>query len=473
MSMAGKLLQILALCLCLARSELTLSAQAELPRVPISALWSDGTRLLIGQGSTLSEVMPIGERLLIRWQIGLGRGTLQAITACAPFIFVLSADGLSVLDTERRERAFVRGGGHRLACNADQVWVAALGAGVRRYQVTADGSLSTLPSIQTVAQDVTASGADAFWVAEGELGVRRYALNGEVQLWLNAFTPAQIVRERDEKLFIGYGAQLSIVSLGASPQVIGTATLILSDARLTDLLIAGERIYAGRQHSSGRGASLIVFELSATDALRLVAQFGEDGDGAQLGALGAELFVVGSSTLTWLRFDQATPRVIMMWSAARSQCAPNAPTDPQPSDGAQVRNGRLRLEWRASCADSFELWLDGALLATVPPSIDPESERPRHSYAVALDEGVHRWQVIALGANGVRAASPTWRVHVTSEGLLGTPSALSGSLLYQPPLVARMLAESLLTLGAAACGGLLIVIAAAWWLGKRAQQRQW
>ncbi len=473
MAVASKLLRILALCLCLARSELLLSAQAELPRAPISALWSDGTRVLIGQGSTLSEVMPIGERLLIRWQVGLGRGALQAMAVCAPFIFVLSADGLSVLDVERRERAFARGGGHRVACNADQVWVAALGAGVRRYQVTADGRLSALTPIQTVAHDVTASGANAFWVAEGELGVRRYALNGEVQLWLDAFTPAQIVRERDDKLFIGYGAQLSIVSLGASPQVIGTATLIPSDARLTDLLIAGDRIYAGRQHSSGRGASLVVFELSAADALRLVAQFGEDGDGAQLGAFGAELFIVGGSTFTWLRFDQATPRLVMTWSAVSSQCAPNAPTDPQPSDGAQVRSGRLRLEWRASCADSFELWLDGTLLATVPPSAETDSERPLHGYTVALDEGVHRWQVIALGADGARVASPTWRVHVTSEGLLGTPIAPSGSLLYQPLPAARALAEAILTLSAAACGGLLVVIAAAWWLGRRAQQRQW
>jgi hypothetical protein len=469
--MASKLLRILALCLCLARSELALNAQAELPRAPISALWSDGTRLLIGQGGTLSEVTPIDERLLIRWQVGLGRGALQAVAVCAPFIFVLSADGLSALDAEQRERAFVRGGGHRLACNADQVWIAALGAGVRRYQVTADGRLSALPSIQTVAQDVTASGADAFWVAEGELGVRRYALNGEVQLWLNAFTPAQIVRERDGKLFIGYGAQLSIVSLGALPQAIGAASLIPADAELADLLIVGDRIYAGRQHSSGRGASLIVFELSAANALRLIAQFGEDGNGARLGALGAELFIVGGSTFTWLRFDQATPRAVMTWSAVLSQCAPNAPTDPQPSDGAQVRDGRLRLEWRASCADSFELWLDGALLATVLPSTDAESERPSHGYAVALDEGVHRWQVIALGANGARAASPTWRVYVASDGLLGTPSAPSGSLLYQPPFAARTLIEAILMLSAAACGGLLIVIAAAWWLGKRAQQR--
>jgi hypothetical protein len=458
---------------CLARAELTLSAQAELPRVPISALWSDGTRLLIGQGSTLSEVTPKDERLLIRWQIGLGRGALQAFAVCAPFIFVLSADGLSVLDAERRERAFAHGGGHRLACTADQVWIAALGAGVRRYRVAADGRLSALPSIQAVAQDVTASGADAFWVAERELGVRRYNLNGEAQLWLNAFTPAQVVRERDGKLFIGYGARLSILSLGALPQAIGAAALIPDDAELTDLLIVGSRIYASRQHSSGRGASLIVFELSAANVLRLVAQFGDDGNGARLGALGAELFIVSSSAFTWLRFEQETPRVIATWSAVLPHCAPNAPTDPQPSDGAQVRDGRLRLAWRASCAESFELWLDGALLATVLPLDDTESERPLHDYTVTLDEGVHRWQVVALGADGARAASPIWRVYVASEGLLSTPSAPSGSLLYQPSFAVRTLADAIVILSAAACGGLLLVIAAAWWLGRRAQQRQW
>lgn len=471
--MASKLLRILALCLCLTRSELTLNAQAELPRAPISTLWSDGARLLIGQGSTLSEVTPTGDRLLIRWQIGLGRGALQAIAVCAPFIFVLSADGLSVLDAERRERAFARGGGHRIACNADQVWIAALSAGVRRYQVAADGKLSALSPVQTVAQDVTPSGADAFWVAEREIGVRRYNLNGEAQLWLNAFTPAQVVRERDGRLFIGYGAQLSVVSLGAQPQVIGAAALVPDDATLTDLLIAGNRIYAGRQHRSGRGASLIIFELSSTNTLRLVAQFGEDGNGAQLGALGAELFIVSGSTFTWLRVERESPRLIVTWSAAPPRCAPNAPTDPQPADGAQVRSGEVTLQWRASCADSFELWLDSALLATVLPSTDAESERPLHNYTVSLSEGVHRWQVIALGANEARAASPIWRVHVTSEGLLGTPIAPAGDPIYQPPLGVRTLTDALLTIGLAACGGLLIVIMAAWWLGVRAQRRRW
>jgi hypothetical protein len=64
-------------------------------------------------------------------------------------------------------------------------------------------------------------------------------------------------------------------------------------------------------------------------------------------------------------------------------------------------------------------------------------------------------------------------VYVTSDGLLGTPNAPSGSLLYQPPFAVRTLTDAILVLGAATCGGLLIVIAAAWWLGKRAQQRRW
>lgn len=409
----------------------------------------------------------------MRWQVGLGRGALQAIAVCAPFTFVLSADGLSVLDAERRERAFARGGGHRLACNGDQVWVAALGAGVRRYRVGADGRLTALATIRTAlpAYDVVPSSTTAFWVAEGADGVRRYALDGTILLWLNVFTPAQVVREHSGKLFIGHGAQLSILSLGEPLQLIGSATLTPSDAVIADLLVTGNRVYAGRRHASGRGASLIAFELVGT-ALRIVGQFGEDGDGARLGAIGTELFVVSGSAFTWLRFTTNSPRVVLTWSVTQTRCALNAPTDPQPSDGAQVRRGSVTFQWRASCAAAYELWLEGALLATILPTEHAEFERPWHSYSTELREGTYRWQVIALGTNGARLASPTWRVTVADEGLLSTAIAPRLALLYQPPLsVARTLGEALLALSAAFCGGLLIVVVAAWWLGIRAQRR--
>ncbi len=451
------------------------SGQAELPRMPISALWSDGTRLLIGQGSTLSEVVPTADRLLIGWQIGIGRGALQAISVCAPFTFVLSADGLSVLDAKQRERAFARGGGHRMACSSDQVWVAALGAGVRRYRVSAEGRLTALEPLRTAAPayDVTPSGTASFWVAEGTQGVRRYDLDGRALLWLNAFAPAQVVREQDNMLYIGHGAQLSILTLGGQPRMLGSATLVPSDAALADLLIVGSRIYAGRQHASRSGPSVLAFELSGA-GLRLSGEFGQNGDGARLGAVGRELFVVGSSTFAWLRLIEATPRVIMEWSAVVPRCTLNAPTDPQPADGAQVPDGNMTFQWRASCAESFELWLDGVLIAAVPPTHAPEAERPLHSYTFWLREGTHRWQVIALDANGARLASPVWRVTVFSEGLLSTLSAPRRELLYQPPpLAVQTLGEALALLGAAVCGGLSIVILAAWWLGMRAQRRCW
>ncbi|PJF31679.1 MAG: hypothetical protein CUN51_01700 [Candidatus Thermofonsia Clade 1 bacterium] len=449
--------------------------QTELPRLPISALWSDGSRLLIGQGGTLSEVVPTAERLLVSWQIGLGRGALQAIAVCAPFIFVLSADGVSVLDSDRRERAFGRGGGHRIACNGDQVWIAALGAGVRRYRFSPDGRLTALEPIRTTtpAYDVVPSGGTAFWVAEGAEGVRRYNFDGTVQLWLNTFAPAQVVHERENVLYIGHSAQLSILRLSDPLRLIGSASLTPSDATLSDLLIVGNRIYAGRQHASGRGASLIAFELLGSE-LRLIGQFGEDSDGARLGAVGIELFVVSGSAFTWLRFTEAAPRVVMTWSARAPRCALNIPTDPQPADGAQVSEGSVTLQWRASCAESFELWLDGAMIATVPSVQDAQSDRPLHSYALQLTEGVHRWQVIALDNGGARLASPMWRVSVRSEGLLSTISAPRRELLYQPPPFAvRTPSEALTLLGMAFCSGLLVVIVAAWWLGVRAQRRYW
>ncbi|PJF35861.1 MAG: hypothetical protein CUN49_08390 [Candidatus Thermofonsia Clade 1 bacterium] len=474
--MARKCFYILALCLMVYTTipEALSKAQAELPRKPISALWSDGTRLLIGQGGMLSEVAPSADSLLIRWQIGLGRGTLQAIAVCAPFTFALSADGLSVLDAQRRERAFARGGGHRLACNADQVWVAALGAGVRRYQVAADGKLTPLAQIQTAghAHDIVPSGSAAFWIAEGEAGVRRYGLDGTALLWLNAFVPAQVVRESGNRLFIGHGAQLSVVALGELPQMLGGATLVPDEATIADVLVVGARVYVGRHHGSGRGAALIAFELTA-GGLRLIAQFGETGDGATLGAVGDELFLIGAGSLTWLRLSQGALTAIMAWSATAPHCALNTPTDPQPEDGAQVRPGRLLLQWRASCADSFELWLDGALFAEVTPAVETETERPWHSYAVELREGTRAWQVVALDSSGARLAGPIWRVIVTSEGLLSTPDVPRQAPLYQPPFAARSLAESLLLLGAALCGGLSIIILAAWWLGVRAQRRTW
>jgi hypothetical protein len=317
------------------------------------------------------------------------------------------------------------------------------------------------------------SGSTAFWVAEGVEGVRRYNFDGTVQLWLNTFAPAQVVRERESALYIGHGAQLSILRLDDPLRIIGSASLMPSDATLSDLLIVGNRIYAGRQHASGRGASLIAFELLGSE-LRLIGQFGEDGDGARLGAVGVELFVVSGSAFTWLRFTEAAPRVVMTWSARAPRCALNIPTDPQPADGAQVSEGSVTLQWRASCAESFELWLDGAMIATVPSVQDAQSDRPLHSYALQLTEGVHRWQVIALDNGGARLASPMWRVSVRSEGLLSTISAPRRELLYQPPPFAvRTPSEALILLGMAFCSGLLVVIVAAWWLGVRAQRRYW
>lgn len=482
--MAHGISRKLALLMALSTLLISLRAhgQTELPRLPISALWSDGTRLLVGQGATLYEVLPSAESLVVRWQRNLARGALQAITVCAPFIFALSADGLSVLDADGRELTFGRGGGHRLACNADQVWVAALGAGVRRYQVSAEGKLTAREPIRTTAaaHDVIPSDGAFFWVAESTEGVRLYDFEGTVRLWLNAFTPAQVVRYSSGRLFVGHGAQLSILTVGgdgSAPQVIGAATLSPNDAHLADLLVVGNRLYVGRIHTSGRGAALIAFDFFGANTLRVVGQFGEDGGGARLGQVGEDIFVTGGSSFSHVRFNGETPILITNWLAAELRCTLNAPTDPQPADGAQVAGGTLTLSWRASCAESFEVRVDGALIATVLPdasseSANAESDRPQHSYTVPLPNGEHTWQVVALGADGMGVASPTWRFEVAAEGLAGTAAAPRGERLYRPPLLdLQTPAAALAVLCAASCGGLLLIIGAAWWLGVRAQRR--
>ncbi len=482
--MAHSISRKLALLMALSTLLISLRAygQTELPRLPISALWSDGTRLLVGQGATLYEVLPAEGSLAVRWQRNLARGALQAITVCAPFIFALSADGLSVLDAAGRELAFGRGGGHRLACNADQVWIAALGGGVRRYQVGVDGRLTEREPIRTTAaaHDVIPSDGAFFWVAESTEGVRLYDFEGTVRLWLNAFTPAQVVRYSGGRLFIGHGAQLSILAVGgegSTPQVIGVATLAPDDARLADVLVVGNRLYVGRIHASGRGAALIAFDFFGVDTLRFVGQFGEDGGGARLGQVGADIFVTGGSSFSRVRFEGETPRLIASWLAAEMRCTLNAPTDPQPADGAQVAGGTLTLSWRASCAESFEVRVDGALIATVRSangenSAAAEADRPQHSHAVQLAAGQHTWQVLALGADGIVAASPTWRFEVALDGLAETAAPLSGKLLYRPPLLdLQTPSAALAALCAASCGGLLLIVAAAWWLGARAQRR--
>jgi hypothetical protein len=481
--MAHSISRKLALLMALSTLLISLRAhgQTELPRLAISALWSDGTRLLVGQGATLYEVLPSGESLTVRWQRNLARGALQAITVCAPFIFALSADGLSVLAADGRELAFGRGGGHRLACNADQVWVAALGAGVRRYQVGVDGRLTAREPIRTTAaaHDVIPSDGAFFWVAESTEGVRLYDFEGTVRLWLNAFTSAQVVRYSSGRLFIGHGAQLSILAVGgdgSAPQVIGAATLSPNDAHLADLVVVGNRLYVGRVHASGRGASLIAFDFFGVNTLRVVGQFGEDGGGARLGQVGTDIFVTGGSSFSRVRFDGETPTLITSWLAAERRCTLNVPTDPQPADGAQVAGNTLTLSWRASCAESFEVRVDGALIATLIPaaaeSADSESDRPQHSQIVQLSDGEHTWQVLALGADRMGVASPMWRFEVTSEGLAETAAAPRGERLYHPPFLdLQTPAAALAALCAASCGGLLLIIAAAWWLGVRAQRR--
>lgn len=482
--MAHSISRKLALLIALGTLLISLRAygQTELPRLPISALWSDGTRLLVGQGATLYEVLPSADRLAVRWQRNLARGALQAITVCAPFIFALSADGLSVLNADGRELAFGRGGGHRLACNADQVWVAALGAGVRRYQVSPEGKLAAREPIRTTAaaHDVIASDGAFFWVAESTEGVRLYDFEGTVRLWLNAFTPSQVVRYGSGHLFVGHGAQLSILAVGgdgSAPQLVGAATLAPDDALLADLLVVGNRLYVGRTHPSGRGAALIAFDFFGSNTLRVVGQFGTDGGGARLGQVGADIFVTGGSSFSRVRFEDETPMLIASWLAAEMRCTLNAPTDPQPADGAQVADGTLTLSWRASCAESFEVRVDGALIATVTPADGEDSaavgsDRPQHSHTVQLAAGEHTWQVLALGADGIGAASPTWRFEVAPDGLAETAAAPSGELLYCPPLFdLQTPSAALAALCAASCGGLLLIIAAAWWLGVRAQRR--
>jgi hypothetical protein len=470
-----KLLIVLIAALCTAGTDIARSQDAPTIRGLVTALRLDGDRLLIGQGPTLVEARVTADNVEVLRRIDLGRHDLRAIAVYQGMTLALSEDGLTTLDANGSVIDFARGGGQRLAVKSGRVYVAALSAGVRLLKVDAAGRLTRLGTIQTPgpAADLAPEGDNWLWVAEGDSGVRLYDAANPVAvsalLWLGSLTPVTAVRVAGARLYVGHGRQVSILdTLNVhAPRVLGTFFLEGDTARVSDLLIQGNRAYAGRIDT--QGADVVALDISDAKAITPVARFGDDGAGERLVLHGDDLFI-GSSRLGLrrVRFGAGNPVLVAAWEplGAVSPCPVTAPNSPRPPNLGETPGGLVTLTWTAACnPKAYELQIDGTPVAVLNAP----------TYTFSPQRGVITWQVTAIDETGQRAPGPVWTFESLADGWLAVPArAPQTALLYTPPLEIKLQTPGavLAATCAALLAGLLVIVGGAWLIGMWAENRR-
>lgn len=455
------------------------AAQGNLPDGRVTALWSDGSRLLIGQESSLTETLPTTDDLnpLATWD--LSGESLRDVAICLTFRVILSSDGLRVLNSEGRVLDVLRGGGQRLACNDDMLYVAALEAGVRRFRLNPSGTLTSLPSIKTAGAvwGVIITERRDLWTAEGDSGVGIYSTDGSPRLRLDQMSPAYAIFRRNGQVMIGHGGAISVLEASSDPPMLIASSQLLTEARITDLTALGARIYAAVETASRTGIDLIAVQLDANQ-LTLLSQVGITGAGTRVVLWGEDIFLAASGGLRRIRFVKGTAQNIAEWggTSTPTRCTAAAPIAPEPEDNATIPTGAVRLSWRGSCADMFEIRIDGRLFATINAAeavISEAEDDMRYGYLLQDPPLNFTWQVVAVDNGGARVSSPIWRLQVANEGILKTPQPPIGAPIYEPPIVAADSREAtILSLCGSVGLGLLVIIAFAWLLGWRVQRRR-
>lgn len=477
----------------------------------MTALLADGDHLLVGAGTRLFQMTVTSDGLQVARSIDLGRTTIRALGASGSVHLALTEDGLTSLDSLLKPVAFLPGGGQRLAISGNQVYIAALKAGVRVVQVSANGQLTRLGAFDTAgpAFDLSLDPANHLWVAEGNAGLMLYDtanLNAPAVLTtLPAYTPALVVRSSGPRLIIGHGENVSILdsSTGSlrplttlplvdirtpTPDPAATASAT-QDAALTgtssgvsDIIELGSRLYVGRSAGDGSGPDVVILNVAGDGAVKIMARIGERGSGERLALLGDDVFIGAEQDgIQRARLYRGAFTVVQPWSVSattQAPCAAVAPTDPVPPNLASVNDNPLRLEWRSACADSFEVHINGKLVATLKavdsaatPSADSadSSGKLRYQYTFSPPQGQIEWQITALNSSGTHADGPTWRLEALPGGWAATPQPVpSQSLIYRPPLLDLHSPSGIvLVLG----GGVLVIVIGSWWIGNWAERR--
>jgi hypothetical protein len=442
---------------------------------PVTALALGGNgQLYIGQETILSEATALGNTLTLSRSVDLKRGTIVAIAPTGSDLLVLSEDGLSLLDASFNTLNVIPGGGQRLTLVGNRVYVAALFAGVRVFEIMPTKQLQLLGVVKTgsAAEDVSASADAAVWVAERDQGVRLYDLRNPLQpivtLWAKELVPARRLLVLPNRLLVGYANKVALLDVAElrSPRLLGEITLDETTAFAGILRYDGTRVMIGRVGQSG--TDFIVYDTANLTTLAELARFGETGAGEHLVLRNTDVFL-GSERygLRWVQLKDRAVRVVAQYPADpdRIPCGDKTPIHPEPPNlSMQPNTGRLTLRWSAQC-------LSRAYLL----KIEGQADRQLTTTEFTLDkppELLH-WQVIALEGDQ-HLPGERWQVELERAGLIASPSPLPvANTLYVAPVGAFLdtpggvllatCAASLVGLGVIVGGALLIGAWSARW----------
>jgi hypothetical protein len=449
---------------------------------PVTALALDGSgRLYIGQDATLSEAEAIGATITVSRSADLRRGTIRAILPTAAGIFIVSEDGLSLLDLNLNPLDFAAGGGQRVIAIGNRVYVAALAAGVRVYEV-ANGRLIALGRVQTggAAEDIGGINNDTVWVAERDQGFRLYDLRNPnqpiVTLWAKELAPARRLLLSQNRLLAGYANKVALLDVSdlRAPRLLNEVTLGEPTAHAGTLVLetdtSGTRAVIGRVAQGG--ADFIVYDTANLSTLAELARYGEGGAGEHLALRATDIFT-GSERygLRWLQRRDRAVQVIAEYAAdlERIPCGDKTPVNPQPANLSIVpKTAQLTLRWGAECRSrAYLLKIDG----------QPDRQLTTTEFTLENPPELLRWQVIALdGAQGeLQIAGERWQVELERGGLIAPPSPLPAeNTLYVAPVTAFLDTPGgvLITTCAALLIGLGVIVGGAYLIGVWAERRR-
>lgn len=441
----------------------------------VTALASEGTRLFIGQESTLTEAAITSNGATPIRALDLGRGAIRAIQTIPGGLLILSEDGLTLFDSTRFTALdYAAGGGQRLTTSGNRVYVAALGAGLRIYEQNA-GKLTKLAQFPTggAAEDVSSAPDNRVWVAERDQGVRLYDLRNPLQpvvlLWSRDLQPARRVLYSNNRLILGYGGQIALINVAnvSSPRLIKAVSLGSQSAVAGSLTLTGERLYVGRTDQTG--ADVIVYEMGALGSLTEVARYGDSGAGDHLSVSGAALWIgserdglrqlrIAGNALESVAHYPANPEAFV--------CDNQTPVNPIPANFSLLpARDSVTLRWAAECPAS-------AYLVRISGQAEQRVTIPKITISNLPD--VFDWQVVAVDPQA-RSEGEVWRLEVARDGLLIDPPGMRrDQVLYIPTVTAFFETPTGVLVGSVGLLviGLVVVIIGAALIGSWSQRRQ-
>jgi hypothetical protein len=238
-----------------------------------------------------------------------------------------------------------------------------------------------------------------------------------------------------------------------------------TDTRINDLIIQGRRAFVGRVNA----ASSDVVQINIQNAKSPVAeqQIGDHGAGEHLALHNDDVFI-GSSLqgLSWAQFGGSAPRLIATWKPtnAAAACQISAPTDPQPSNLADVDSGPVTLAWKSTCNPvGYELHINGSVIDNLKEA----------STSYTPQQDITSWQVVAIDAQNNRVEGPIWTFETNLTEWLATPIPIPQTgILYSPPPVDLASPRTALAVTCTAfLVGFSLVVGAAWGIGLLAERR--